>query len=371
MSVAIDQYHQPAVRHVINHDIMHCTAEGVIGNQLYSGRALGLSEPWDVIQLHPDLRPLWTDITAHYDNIGLRHSKHPIWHVDHRELGAHIGFHPSVFYFGPGQCRFWGDHDWLEAVEYINSKNRFMELAAELGIDVPQTRCFTTAREAMAADLQALPYPCYAKAAVSVSGVGIYRCENPIELAQALAKFDDDVPIQLQEEVTTPTFLNLQYRISGDRLERLVASEQILDGFVHQGNRVPARHEPWDAVEPMAEWLRDRGMKGVFAFDVAVVQTDEGPRFPAIECNPRFNGASYPTAIAEKLGIAEWTAVTFVTRHRALSAIDLTNIEFDPETGCGIIIVNWGPVLHGKLLIMLAGTSEQQAELRSKLEERL
>ena len=35
---------------------------------------------------------------------------------------------------------------------------------------------------------------------------------------------------------------------------------------------------------------------------MAVVTTDDSLRFPAIECNPRFNGASYPTLIAGKLG---------------------------------------------------------------------
>ena len=52
----------PAGRYVVNHDIMHCTAEGVAGNDLYSGRALGLTEPGDYIQLHPVLKPLWHDI---------------------------------------------------------------------------------------------------------------------------------------------------------------------------------------------------------------------------------------------------------------------------------------------------------------------
>ena len=31
----------PAGRYIVNHDIMRCTADGVVGNDLYSGRALG------------------------------------------------------------------------------------------------------------------------------------------------------------------------------------------------------------------------------------------------------------------------------------------------------------------------------------------
>ena len=371
MAVAIDHGYLPAGRYVLNHDIMHCTAEGVAGNHLYSGRALGMSEPWDLIQLHHDLEPLWPDITAHYRRIGLSFSENVIWHLHFAELGEHIGFQPSVFYFGPEQCHFWGDHAWLEAVEYINSKNNFIALAENLGVDVPKTLCFDRASEALAADLGEMVFPCYAKAAVSVAGVGIYRCETENQLRDALARFDDDVPIQIQEGVEAVSFLNIQYRVVGSELVRLAASEQILDGFAHQGNRVPASHEPWTSVEPMAQWLVEHGMKGIFAFDVAVVQTKRGLRFPAIECNPRFNGASYPTAIAHKLDIPEWSAMTLETNHRSLSGIDLSGIEFDPRTGTGVIIVNWGPVLVGKLLIMLAGSPAQQAALRLELETRL
>ena len=371
MSVAIDHGYLPSGRYVVNHDIMNCTADGVVGNHLYSGRALGLSEPWDIIQLHPDLQPLWDDIRAHYDRIGLSYAREVIWHVYREELSEHIGFHPSVFYFGPKECCFWGDHQWMETVEFINSKNNFMAVAQELGIDVPRTLCFDDASEVSAADLQQVVYPCYAKAAVSVSGVGIYRCEDESALRAALAGFDAGVPIQIQEEVIAETFLNMQYRVVGNQLLHLATSEQILDGFVHQGNRVPASHEPWHSVDAMAHWLKDRGMKGIFAFDVAVVQTDKGLRFPAIECNPRFNGASYPTMIAQKLDIREWTALTMKTRYRSLADIDLDGIEFDRRTGNGVILVNWGPVLDGKLLLLLAGPPGQQEALKRELAARL
>ncbi|MGW8310999.1 MAG: ATP-grasp domain-containing protein [Thiogranum sp.] len=371
MSAAIAHGYLPSGKYIVNHDIMDCTAEGVVGNQLYSGRALGLSEPWDIVQLHPDLQSSWPAIKEHYRHIGLSHSENVIWNVNLRELGAHIGYQPSVFYFGPRQCRYWGDHRWLEAVEYINSKNNFMALAEQLGIDTPATRCFDRAADIGAADIQGFVYPCYLKAAISVSGVGIYRCDDQGAFIAALDCFDDDVPVQVQEEIRTQTFLNLQYRVSGDRLIRVAVSEQILDGFAHQGNRVPASHEPWGAVEPMARWLKDRGMKGIFAFDVAVVQTSHGLRFPAIECNPRFNGASYPTMIAQKLDIPEWSAVNIATRHRTLSDIDLDEIEFDIQTGEGTVIVNWGTISEGKLMIMLAGSRAYQEALAVELAVRL
>jgi len=371
MSAALDQGTLQSDRYVVNHDIMNCTAEGVIGNQLYSGRALGLSEPWDIIQLHPDLKPDWPAITEHYQRIGLRHSISVIWDLSLKHLGTHIGFYPSVFYFGPKECTYWGDQDWLEAVEFINSKNNFMELAEKLNVDVPITFCFDRIDDITTDHIKSIVYPCYLKAAISVSGVGIYRCADEEQFLEAKSKFDDSVPVQIQEEVITETFLNLQYRIVDDEVIRLTASEQILDGFVHQGNRVPASHEPWENVDAMAYWLKDNGMKGIFAFDVAIMQTEQGLRFPAIECNPRFNGASYPTMIAQKMNISEWSSITLKTQHRSLNDFDFSGLEYDHQTGEGLIIVNWGTISVGKISVLLAGSKDYQHALAVELEARL
>ena len=121
----------------------------------------------------------------------------------------------------------------------------------------------------------------------------------------------------------------------------------------------------------MTQWLSDRGIKGIFAFEVAVVDTADGLRFSAIECNPRFNGASYPTVIAQKLDIPEWTARTFSTRHRKLSDIDLSDIEYDTKIVEGLVIIHWGILLEGKLVLLLAGPAEYQDALFNELEYRL
>jgi hypothetical protein len=276
-----------------------------------------------------------------------------------------------VFYFGPAECKAWNDPEWLGAVEFINSKNNFMALAEELGIDVPQTQCFAGVDQITEMDIISFNMPCYLKAAISVSGVGIYRCANREELRDAMQKFASGVPVQLQEEIRSEVFLNMQYRVVDDRLVRLAASEQILKGCAHQGNRFPSSHEPWDAIEPMALWLKERGMKDIFAFDLAVVETPDGIRFPAIECNPRFNGASYPTVIAQKLDIPEWSAVTFKTRHRKLADLALGDLEFDMRTGEGLVIINWGTVLKGKLVLLLSGSPDYQEALRDELMHRL
>lgn len=350
---------------------MHCTAEGVEGNHLYSGRALGMSEPEDIIQMVSALKPLWKDITTHYGRIGLSHTQEVIWDVGLDQLGKHVNHQPSVFYFGPNEYRNWGDHEWLGTVEYINSKNNFMTVANQLGIEVPQTLCFDGVNVIDESKLDEIEFPCYLKAAISVSGVGIYRCANREEFVEAMGKFAPEIPVQVQAEVLTDVFLNMQYRVVDGYPVRLACTEQVLDGFAHQGNRFPASYEPWELVDPMAYWLTERGMKGIFAFDVAVVETPSGVSFPAIECNPRYNGASYPTVIAQKLDIPEWTAKTFSTRFRSLRDIDLKDIEFNATTGEGAIIVNWGTVLVGKLMILMAGSPEYQEVLEAELKCRL
>ena len=371
MSAAISDRAHLSKRSIINHDIMNCTVEDVVGKHLYSGRALGLSEPWDVIQLHPELEPLFPQIADHYRRVGLPFTEDVIWDIQRSHLGSRIGFEPDVFFFGPHENSYWGNGRWMEAVEYINSKNRFMQLARELGVDVPWTQCYDSPFDISDREIECFMYPCYLKAAVSESGAGIHRCTSPTELREALKSFSSATAVQVQEELIAETFLNLQYTVINGRPYRMAASEQILDGFSHQGNRVPVRYQPWQTVDIMADWLVKAGMRGIFAFDIAVVQTNNGLRFPAIECNPRYNGASYPTLIANKLGIRQWCSLTMNTRHRDIASIDLSGIEFDPKAGTGVIIINWGTVLAGSLMVLVAGQDDEQIVLTMALQERL
>ena len=56
-----------------------------------------MSEPEDLIQLHPDLQSQWQAITAHYDRIGLSHSQNPVWNVSFEQLRNNPDYEPSVF----------------------------------------------------------------------------------------------------------------------------------------------------------------------------------------------------------------------------------------------------------------------------------
>ena len=359
------------VPQIFNHDIMTCTADGVVGNELYSGRALGITSKEDIIQLSPKLKSEWKAILNHYGHIGLSHTRHVIWDTDLNHIQARHGYRPSVFFFGDQESKIHNNPAWAEVVTLTNSKNSFMSLADELGVPVPNTQCFDRAENITSEMADGFSYPCYLKASISVSGAGIFRCTSAAQLMQSVATFAPETPVQVQEEVVTDCFLNMQYQVSEGKCKRLLVTEQILEGTAHQGNVFPARHTPWDVVEPMAKWMAQHGFNDIFAFDVAVIEKDGKTSFLAIECNPRFNGASYPTAIALKLKIRQWSSLNVSTRHRHLADINLSGLEYNPLTGEGIIIVNWGPVLAGKLMVMLAGPQNIRQELEKELVKRL
>ena len=46
-------------------------------------------------------------------------------------------------------------------MEFINSKNNFMALAAELGIEVPRTLCFESVADINPEAVQEMSFPCY------------------------------------------------------------------------------------------------------------------------------------------------------------------------------------------------------------------
>ena len=59
------------------------------------------------------------------------------------------------------------------------------------------------------------------------------------------------------------------------------------------------------------------------------------------------------------------------TKVRSLSEVDISDIEFDKQTGEGVIIVNWGIVSMGELVVLLAGSREYRDVLLLELEARL
>jgi hypothetical protein len=366
---------------IYNHDITLYTHDQHISTRLYSGRALCLTDPGDKIQIHPELKTEWEQIVDHYHQIGLTHTKDVIWDVSIHLLAEELAKSPdhelSVYFFGDVV----NDHDtyrkifhqWntqcCQVIEFVNSKNNFISLSTELGIAVPKTLCFENV--AAAKDCHEIPFPCYVKPAVSDHGAGIMRCADAEALAAAFTQLNPHIPLQIQAEIDASAFLNLQYEATETRIEPLLVSEQILDGCVHGGNRYPASHEPWDHVAPFAEWMGNSGMKGIFAVDVAVVPNGDKFDYVAIECNPRFNGSSYPTLVAKRLEIPAWSSATYTTQVRSLKDLSIEDLAYDSATGKGVILINWGTIQAGKLSVLLAGSEGEQAALGQELQARL
>lgn len=104
----------------------------------------------------------------------------------------------------------------------------------------------------------------------------------------------------------------------------------------------------------------------LFAFDVAI--TKVGPL--VIECNPRFNGSTYPTKLASKLGISSWLATSVELNSDVLDELNILDLEYDAQTQTGIIVYNWGCVLNRKLGVLIAADSrEKQQDILSNLEK--
>lgn len=370
MSVAVAQHIFPLEKFVVNHDSQGSSStEGSYPPA--SANALAISEPWDIIQLHPDLKAEWDEITSHYKRIGLTYSEEVIWSLNRKELGAHIGYHPSVALFGPRECQYWGDYEWLAAADWIRANNNFLLLANEFGIEVPATRAFASVLDIDESTLQTEHYPCYLKPAFPAVGLTTRRCRDSMELRDAIKEYPADMAVQLQEVVLAESILNLQYRVSGDQITHLASTENSTTGYTRRLCSVNASHQAWQVVEPMAYWLKNRGMKGVFSFDVALLQHGQNTGHVALGCHPGFNQASYPGLIAQKLGINEWCIMEFSTRHHSLGELDIADIEYEKVTDEGVIIVNWGAINEGRLTLMLAGSPAYQEALQIELIARL
>ncbi|MFG6098448.1 ATP-grasp domain-containing protein [Leptothoe sp. ISB3NOV94-8A] len=362
---------------IFNHDITLSTHDQEAGTALFSGRVLALTHPEDKIQMTPDLQSEWAFIVDHYAQVGVFHSHDVIWSRSLDEINRHGEYEPSFYFFGDAvnshhQYRQFFTQlnpQWSEVVEFINSKNNFIQLAEALGVPVPKTLRFANLSAARAAT--DIPFPCYVKPAVSDHGAGITRCSNQAALERAFTQLAPDAALQIQAEVQASAFLNLQYRVTADGVQPLLVSEQILEGCVHRGNRYPSQHEPWESMEPLAMWLGEHGMQGIFAVDVAVVPTPDGVQYLAIECNPRFNGSSYPTLVAHRMEIPCWSSITYKTPLRSLQNVDLTDITFDPDKGRGVILINWGTIKVGEISVLLAGSLVEQFALDQELKVRL
>jgi hypothetical protein len=349
----------PKKESIINKEAPECQDEEqlarTLGLYLYPGRVLGTTNPGDIIQLNPELADDWSWITAHYDRIGLEHAKDVVWDDSFAVKKDFPDHKLSTFYFGRQANSVSPDPERLRIVEAMNQKNEFIRVAKALGVPVPETWCYNSTREVP--DCHDFKFPIVLKVSKSVSGLGVIKCQTPAELEKELNKLRKDLPFQIQE-VIEGEFISVQYWANSG-LRRITATTQILEGNIHDGNSGPTRHQPWNKTDILARYLFRRGIQEHFGFDLVAFRLPSGQwDYRVIECNPRFTGAAYPYYIAWKLGVDLWVGRNYKTSVTRLQDIDPGEWEFNPKTGKGAAVVNWGCVKDGKLAIVLMGNTE-------------
>lgn len=362
--------------YLFNHDLHDCSdpqnLDAINGIWKYSGRALCLSQEGDVVMLSPNLQKHASWIFGHYERVGLPVTGNIVWDdsfdLAHEILAAENDQKLSVFYYGDRAHAITNDRKWFDIVHRMNGKNEFIAYCQDIGVLVPGTVCFSNKGEFFdyqSAGKNGYSYPCYMKPSRSVSAIGIKRVDSPDVLLEVLSGVSDVTPFQLQAPIDNATFCNVQY-VNGIG----VVTEQVLDNMVHAGNRYPIQCTDPQRIlamtDPLAKELVVQGMKGVFAFDVAVV----GEKIFAVECNPRFNGGTYPYVVARRLAVPCWVSENFKTSANTFEELDqqaFQKLEFSHEKGEGIVVFNWGTIEDQKIGVLIIGDIQAQNRIREEL----
>ena len=374
MNTAYSQELQSHSHHpkIYNHAVYPhpgATSDGLWASDFAAGQALGLTSPQDTIHLPPPLRPEWPVIVDHYKKIGLPHTHHVFWTTKLTDMEKYALKDVSITHFNRQRLTETSPPTWSESVKFISIKNNVVQLAQMLQIPIPTTLCFVN--KSYVRHLDRMPYPCVVKTAADTPKSGDTVCSSPREILAILDRTEDNTPIQIQQRLPSLLNLSLQYEVYDGRLTQLDAIEQTDFASSSRGGRYPSRYTPWEYVEPMAQWLTDKGMEGVFSFDVSVSGSTIKPSFFMTDCNPGFNHLSYPAIIAKKLGIAHWISIQLKTRARSLRSVDLQDLEYNRKTGIGIVLVDWGNILNGEISLLIAGKPNTQQELLTATKARL
>lgn len=354
------------------HELFEITETHHLGNVNgvlnYPGRVLGATDRNDTIILPGVLRDEWDTIHDHYERVGLHPTQNVIWDGGYENLRGLPKSKFSVFMYADRAHAVNPDARRLHAVKMANSKNRLMQLCSALEVPAPATRFFDNAEQLRHEEVS---FPVYLKADVSASGQGVYRCKDAADLARYLEEMGDR-PFQLQQEIVGErvTFLNSQFwgNAEGAYPEIVETTEQVLDGCVHMGNKCPTNFAPMNTLKKLAHHLVLEGLTDLFAFDVAAVENGNDVEYLVVECNPRWNGASYPTMITQKLDIRQsWSSRYLKPTKKSLNDIKLNGLTYSKRKGAGAIFVNWGCVPHGKLGVMVVGDQKEQKLIYEEL----
>jgi hypothetical protein len=330
-----------------------------------ASRVLGSTTPDDILQIEPSLKSEYPYILAHYDQVGIDYTKNVLWDVSLEAIKDFPNHRLSVFLFGDDANTARPADKRYNATRTHNNKNDFIRFCETHNFPVPKTIYGNT--DSKPPTYGHLKFPLYLKGAVAAMGSSVMRCVNPQEVTDNLKKVTGEY--QLQEEVPGDIFLNVQYGVNDQGVSsHLATTEQILDGVAYVGSRYPSSFDPRSLTDVVAQKLADEGLEDIFGIDVAVTPQGE---FVIIECNPRWNGSTYFSQIADRLHIDTWSTATMATHFRSLADIKLDDLAYTASRKHGIILIHWGSIKNGKLRVLFAGTQDQQHTLRMALAKRL
>jgi hypothetical protein len=329
-----------------------------------------MTEPEDYVQLDPDLRTEYEYIRAHYARARLSHSNNIIWDMD-LKVAEQFPEHEwdwNVFLFSGHHNDVRPNPKWHRTAAMWNSKNHFVRQCQALEAPVPETHLYDSVQAALA-DVSRFKYPVYFKEDVSASGAGVIRIEDQTRMRAYLAQRTQCDPFQIQAEIqNVAAFLNVQYMAKAGKALPLAVTEQVLKGNAHCGNRYPTRFNPFQVCKRAADTIAASGFLGVFAFDVAA---DHSGGFHKVECNPRVNGSTYTERVKRKLRARCWASNSYTVGCRTLADLELRDLEYNPRTRRGIILINWGTILVQKIGVMsIAPTHEECDTLLNTFESR-
>lgn len=327
---------------------------------LHSMRALPCTEKEDVIQLDRRLENSYPYMLEHFQEAGLDPTEEVIWDTSVDVAHDFPSHEVSSYSFNDLRNKVAPSQARLETATLCNNKNRFLQFCQENGYPLPVT-IFVDEKTPL--DTTQLKFPAYVKAARGSSGTNIYRVQDMEELQTSIQKVGKEY--QIQEEVSeVVSFLNVQYKALGNIATHFATTEQVLSGFSHQGNRFPTEYESRHITDRLAGELASMGLEDMFAFDVAVTPDD----MKIIECNARWNGSTYPTIVARKLGIEEWRTLTLPSTLEYISKLEISKLAYSRARRYGAILLNSSFLrTERKVSAMLAGSEELQQEIEEEL----
>ncbi len=178
--------------------------------------------------------------------------------------------------------------------------------------------------------------------------------------------------VEAMLEATASPNIQLHIDAQDGTLECVGISDQRLGSdLVHVGNGHPSAARCLDEMVrwagTLARWLRDAGYGGIVGFDFIEYLDDRGqPRALLAEMNPRVNGATYPLALLERLGMPAFLSGTLNTELGTFDELRtiLTDVLYLPGRSAGLIPYATGCLRQGKCPVeALAPNDSEAAEL--------